>query len=70
MYRNVPGKCPCTTTVALQCRSRSLDSDSITLDFGLRTLFDGLRLWASDSIAAGFRLWALDFGWDCIRLRI
>ena len=58
MYRNVPGKRPCNTTVALQWRSHSQNSDSITLDFGLRIQFDGLRLWASDSIAVGFKLWA------------
>ena len=44
-------------TVALQCRSRSRDSDSITLDFGLRTRFDGLRLQASG------------FGLDCSGLQ-
>ena len=83
--------CCVYNTVALQCRSRSRDSDSITLDFGLQTRFAGLRLRASgfrlDSPGSGFglrtrlqrasgcgldcsRLWALDFGWDCIGLQI
>ena len=63
--------------MALQCRSRSRDSDSITLDFGLRTRFDGLRLRTSDSIrraqASGFGLrswfWAYGFGLHCFGLR-
>ena len=54
-------------TVALQCRSRSRDSDSITLDFGLWTRFDGLRLRVSDSIR---QAQASSFGLDCMRAAV
>ena len=55
-------------TVALQCRSRSRDSDSITLDFRLQTRFDGLRLRASgfgfQTRFDGLRLRTSGFGLD------